>query len=189
MITPNICYYAALEYCKDSKETPKYVISAQAGDYPPMEELKSRDGRVYMYLMEKIRNGAHIPSIRLQVTKNGLNFTGMKEYFIDGKISGFAYGYPDKSDTYKNHGKEKPNPFYDYKNDGFLFIVHQDKTATTEAERLRPSYIELIVLNGAKVLIPSYCKMLQSGGFDEELKQLRLQAGATFIINQESRTS
>ena len=172
MITPNIRYYAALEYCKDSKETPKYVIKAQAGDYPPMEELKSRDRRVYMYLMEKIRNGAHIPSIRLH-----------------GKISGFAYGYPDKSDTYKNHGKEKPNPFYDYKNDGFLFIVHQDKTATTEAERLRPSYIELIVLNGAKVLIPSYCKMLQSGGFDEELKQLRLQAGATFILNQESRTS
>jgi hypothetical protein len=49
----NIRYYAALEYCKDSKETPKYVIKAQAGDYPPMEELKSRDRRVYMYLMEK----------------------------------------------------------------------------------------------------------------------------------------
>ena len=176
MITPNIRYYAALEYCKDSKETPKYVIKAQAGDYPPMEELKSRDRRVYMYLMEKIRNGAHIPSIRLQVTKNGLNFTGMKEYFIDGKISGFAYGYPDKSDTYKNHGKEKPNPFYDYKNDGFLFIVHQDKTATTEAERLRPSYIELIVLAHGGENLRIWCKQLLMGGFNKIIAKLREQA-------------
>ena len=176
MITPNIRYYATLEYCKDSKETPKYVISAQAGDYPPMEELKSRDGRVYMYLMEKIRNGAHIPSIRLQVTKNGLNFTGMKEYFIDGKISGFAYGYPDKSDTYKNHGKEKPNPFYDYKNDGFLFIVHQDKTATTEAERLRPSYIELIVLAHGRENLRIWCKQLLMGGFNKIIGKIREKA-------------
>ena len=50
MITPNIRYYAILEYTKQKIKTPKYVISAQAGDYPPMEELKSRDGRVYMYL-------------------------------------------------------------------------------------------------------------------------------------------
>lgn len=189
MITPNICYYAALEYCKDSKETPKYVISAQAGDYPPMEELKSRDGRVYMYLCKPRGKSIYEVDVSLKVVSNNLNFTGMECYFTGREISGFAFGYPHPEKIYKRSGKEKTNPFYNYKDDGFLFIVHQDKTATTEAERLRPSYIELIVLNGAKVLIPSYCKMLQSGGFDEELKQLRLQAGATFILNQESRTS
>lgn len=31
--------------------------------------------------------------MRLQA-KNSLNFTGLKDYFVDGKLSGFAYGYP-----------------------------------------------------------------------------------------------
>lgn len=189
MITPNIRYYAILEYTKQKIKTPKYVISAQAGDYPPMEELKSRDGRVYMYLCKPRGKSIYEVDVSLKVVRNNLNFTGLECYFTGGEISGFAFGYPNPEETYKQSGKEKPNPFYDYKDDGFLFIVHQDENALTEAERLRPSYIELIVLNGAKVLIPSYCKMLQSGGFDEELKQLRLQAGATFILNQESRTS
>lgn len=68
--------------------------------------------------------------------------------------------------------KQKPNPFYDYKDDGYLFIIHQDKNANT----VRPTVIELIVLDGAKVLISSYCKQLMMGGFDEAIKFLREQA-------------
>ena len=63
-----------------------------------------------------------------------------------------------------------------YENDGFLFIIHQDETATSEAEKIIPSEIELIVLEGAKVLIPSYCKQLCMGGFNEILSYLRKQS-------------
>ena len=54
--------------------------------------------------------------------------------------------------------------------------MHQDQTAQTEAERIRPKAIELVVLEGAKVLIAAYCKQLVMGGFDEALTLLRKQA-------------
>ena len=82
------------------------------------------------------------------------------------------YPLPDK--TYSS--KRKENPFYDFKNDGYLFIVHQNKNANTATEQIRPTVIEFIVLDGAKVLISSYCKQLMMGGFDEALKSLREQA-------------
>lgn len=173
MITPNICYYAKMVYDTNSKKTPKYVITAQAGYYPPMEQIKGRNGFISMYLMEKLKEGANVPSMRLQA-KDSLNFTGLKEYFVDGRLSGFAYGYPLTDKTYSS--KKKENPFYEYKDDGYLFIVHQDRNANTAPEQIRPTVIELIVLGGAKVLISSYCKQLMMGGFNEAIKSLREQA-------------
>ena len=49
-------------------------------------------------LMEKLKDGANVPAMRLQA-KDSLNFTGLKDYFIDGKLSGFAYGYPLADET------------------------------------------------------------------------------------------
>lgn len=72
--------------------------------------------------------------------------------------------------------RTSPIPFVEYKQDGFLFLIYQDEKAATEQEKIRPSYIELIVLEGAKALISSYCKSLLIGGFDEALKSLREQA-------------
>jgi hypothetical protein len=173
MSTPNISYYAKMVYDTNSKKTLKYVITAQAGYYPPMEQIKGRNGLISMYLMEKLKEGANVPSMRLQA-KDSLNFTGLKEYFVDGRLSGFAYGYPLTDKTYSS--KKKENPFYEYKDDGYLFIVHQDRNANTTPEQIRPTAIELIVLDGAKVLISSYCKQLMMGGFDEPIKSLREQA-------------
>lgn len=107
MIQPNIRYYARLDYDTASKKTPKYVVTAEAGFYLPMEQLKGRNGKVSMYLMEKLKEGANVPSMRLQA-KDSLNFTGLKDYFVDGKLSGYAYGYPLQDATYS--AKNKPNP-------------------------------------------------------------------------------
>ena len=173
---PNIRYYAKVEYSRKSGKTPKYVITAQAGYYPPMDEIVGRDGKISMYLQVSKDSGCkkdNAPTMKLQA-KNSLNFTGLKEYFVNGRLSGFAYGFPLAVKTYSS--KHKPNPFFAYKDDGFLFIVHQDQTAATEPEKIKPSCIELIVLEGAKVLISSYCKMLQMGGFDDALAALRKQA-------------
>lgn len=175
MNTPNIRYYAKMvNTTQKGKKTPKYTITEQAGYFPPMELLKGRDGKISMNLMEKLKDGDNVPSMRLQA-KNSINFTGLKDYFIDGKLSGFAYGYPLDKNTYSKD--EKPNPFYEYKEDGFLFIIHQDENNPTN---LIPTSIELIVLEGAKVLISAYCKQLVMGGFDEALLSLREQ---TKIVN------
>lgn len=176
MITPNIRYYARMEDCTGNGKTPKYVITAQAGYFPPMEVIIGRDGKVSMYLQVSKDSGSkkdNAPAMKLQA-KDSLNFTGLKEYFIDGKLSGFAYGCPLAAKTYSS--KQKPNPFYEYKDDGYLFIVHQDQNANTAPEQIRPTIIELVVLDGAKVLISSYCKQLMMGGFDEAIKSLREQA-------------
>lgn len=55
MITPNIIYYARLSLERNGSKTPKYVITATAGNYAPMEKLKGRDGRVSMFLVPKTR--------------------------------------------------------------------------------------------------------------------------------------
>ncbi len=179
MITPNIRYYAKMVYDANSKKTPKYVVLTQAGYYPPMEQIKGRNGLVSMYLMEKLKDGTNVPSMRLQA-KDSLNFTGLKDYFVDGRLSGFAYGYPLTDKTYSS--KKKENPFFEYKDDGYLFIIHQDQTAETVPEQIKPTIIELVVLEGAKVLISSYCKQLMMGGFDEVLKSLREQAKQVDVL-------
>lgn len=171
MNTPNIRYYAKMvNTTQKGKKTPKYTILEQAGYYPPMEHLKGRDGFISFNLMEKLKEGENVPSMRLQ-GKNSLNFTGLKDYFQDGKLSGFAYGYPLDKPTYSKD--EKPNPFFDYKQDGFLFRVYQD---ANKPKSIIPTCIELVVLEGSKVLISAYCKQLAMGGFDEALEALREQA-------------
>lgn len=175
MITPNIRYYAKMEDCTKGK-TPKYVITHEAGFYEPMEQLRGKDGKVSMYLLPSKDSGSskdNAPTMKLQA-KSSLNFTGLKDYFVDGKLSGFAYGYPLSARTYSQ--KQRVNPFYEYREDGFLFVVHQNEAAATDPERIKPDYIEFIVLAGAKSLIPSYCKQLMMGGFDEALERLREQA-------------
>ena len=182
MITPKIRYYARMEDCTGYGKTPKYVITAQAGYYPPMDEITGRDGKVSMYLQVSKDSGSkkdNAPAMKLQA-KDSLNFTGLKDYFVNGRLSGFAYGYPLSAETYGS--KRKHNPFYDYKDDGFLFIIHQDQTAASEAQKIKPAFIELIVLEGAKVLISAYCKQLVMGGFDEVLKALREQAQAGNVL-------
>lgn len=167
MITPNIRYYARLELCKEGIKTPKYRVVAEAGYYAPMESLKGKDGYISMYLQNQRKERDDIPAMWLQAKKS-LNFTGLKNYFIDGKISCFAYGYPHDKKTYSK--KAVPNPFYEYREDGFLFLIKNDKTGVV------PASMELIVLEGAKVLISSYNKMHVMGGFDDVLKSLREQS-------------
>lgn len=177
MILPDILYYAKMEYNANGKKTPKYTIVKEWGYFTPMEKIKGKDGLVSMYLMESQGHGsnkANAPAMKLQA-KNSINFTGLKEYFNeDGTLSCYSYGYPSKDATYGKDKKE--NPFFNYKDNGYLFIIHQDKTASTAAERIRPAYIELLVLDGAAPLIASYRKMLMMGGFDDKLECLRKQA-------------
>lgn len=166
---PNIRFYARM-LNTTQKATPKFTIVGAAGFYPPIELLRGRDTKVSMNLMEKLKEGENVPSMRLQA-KGSLNFTGLKEWFVNGRLSGFAYGYPSNKPTYSKDNK--PNPFYDYRNDGYLFVVHQDQS---NPKNLVPTEIELIVLEDARVLISSYCKQLVIGGFNEALENLRKQA-------------
>ena len=167
-MTPNIRYYARLSLIAGTK-TPKYVITHEAGFCAPMSRLIGADGKISFFLMQKRENQpSNTPPMSLQ-GKNSFNFTGLKDYYRDGKISGFAFGYPNREPTYRYKGKAVSNPFFEYRNDGYLFIVHQHEKPT-------PSIIELIILEDAIDMIASYCKMLVMGGFNEPLERARKAA-------------
>lgn len=170
MSSPNIRYYARMEDVTGGKKTPKYKVTKTAGYYPPMDALKGKGGAISFYLMASKDSGStkdNAPAMKLQ-GKNSLNFTGLKEYFKDGKISGFAYGYPLDKETYSKDNK--PNPFYEYKTDCFLFVIHSGEASMGSQQ---PKAIELIVLEGARVMGAAYLKQLVMGGFDEDLQQVR----------------
>lgn len=159
-----IKYYAMLVDTTGSNKTPKYTITKSVGAYPQMEALRGKDGNISLYLMENRSSKIDAPAMKLQ-GKGSLNLTGLKDYFVDGKISGYAYGYPSDKPTY---GKdEKPNPFYDCKDDAFLFKIHHEEGSP------RPQKIEMLVLDKQRICAAAYCKSLMMGGFDEELSMLR----------------
>ena len=172
---PTIKYYAKFSYDQKSGKTPKYTMEKAAGYYPEINALSGKNGRVNLYLMTK-REGQSVdaPAMSLQAVKNGLNLTGLKDYYIGGEISGIAYGYPPQEPTFSARGKA--NPLYPCKNDGYLFIF--DFSGKREGEAIKPISFEMVVIDGGKVLISAYAKMLQIGGFDEAIKALRGQANA-----------
>ena len=48
MNVPNIRYYARFaETTAEGKKTPKYTIVEAAGHYPPMEQLRGRNGKIF----------------------------------------------------------------------------------------------------------------------------------------------
>lgn len=172
-----IRYYARFSNTTaNGGKCPKFTISAAAGYYPPMEQLRGKDGRITMFLLEKLKEGANVPAMRLQA-KGSLNFTGLKEWFTDGTLSGCAYGYPYDKQTFSS--KETPNPFFEYRNDAFLFLIHPDKANPVNQ---LPAAFEMLVIADARPVAAALCKQLVMGGFDTDLETLRRAAagGALF---------
>lgn len=169
LCNPDILYYAKLVDVTGDKSTPRYEIETSKGTYPPMEALRGRNGAISFYLLPSKDSGSsdNAPTMRLQ-GKNSFNLTGLKDYFVGGRMSGYAYGYPPTMQTYGAKTK-RANPFLQNKYDAFLFIVH----GSADKNNLRPSVIEMIVLRGGRTLATSYVKQLRDGGFDNELQQLR----------------
>ena len=67
MIIPKIRFYARLDDCTGNGKIPKYKITAQAGYYPPMEELAGRDGKISMYLQVSKDSGSTAGNPRHEV--------------------------------------------------------------------------------------------------------------------------
>ncbi|MDR1120473.1 MAG: hypothetical protein LBM08_06105 [Dysgonamonadaceae bacterium] len=67
----------------------------------------------------------------------------------------------DGSITLKKH----PNPFYENRTDGYLFIVAPDMKT-----------IEILVISNGSALIRGYAAMLADGQLDEALEQMRNEA-------------
>ena len=106
--------------------------------------------------------------------KGNLNLTGLKDLFVGGHMSEYAYGNPPKAVTY---GSKKPrlNPLIKYVADGFLFIFQYPlEVRLNEVER--PLSFEMIWLEGAGLMIPQHSKRLEMGDYKEILRKCREEA-------------
>lgn len=173
MEEPKVRYYGYFIVNKNNGKTPKFTAIEQVGYYPPMEMLGGRDGNVSLYLLESV-DGMDRPTARLQA-KNSLNLTGLFRYFtIGGGLSGYAYGYPMRDEYYSK--EKRPNPFFPYQDDCFLFKFYYGDGGAV------PYAFEMIVLAGCRTLADAYCQKLADGLLDDELKLLRELANGTTLI-------
>jgi hypothetical protein len=130
----NLAYYKFEQLADNVKEangikvgakTPRYDCVAVAGYYKPLDNLKSK-GRLFMYLqntMGIINATIGRRAERYLQTSNSLNFSSV--YLLDNKVEGGLFvGFGNPNRNKKAGGKE--NPFYEYRDDGYLFFVSSD---------------------------------------------------------------
>ncbi len=166
-----VMYLEFINSTRDGKKTPRFTSVKEWGKYAPMAALRGRDGKISLYLLESIQSGSKestsTPPMKLQA-KGSLNLTGLKNYYVGGEISGYAFGNPYDKPTY---GKsETPNPFGANCKDGFLFRFKFE-----EGNNI-PVGFEMMVIPNVGNLIVSYCERLRIGGYDVFLEEVRKQA-------------
>jgi hypothetical protein len=168
---------------KDGTEskTPRYVVTVGAGYFKPLEGLKNAKNEIVMYYQRNDKcNPNSTSETRLQC-KGDVNFSSV--YFESLKIEETLIGYGEppqdkllKPKVVKKSGKTtvRPNPFYENRADGYLFII----TPGPNMIEIGPETIEILIVPGGRYLIRGVAKQLADGQFDEALKLIRETAKA-----------
>ena len=94
------------------------------------------------------------------LTGGSLNFSSI--YIDDIDCPEIGYGYPNPN---RLLGNDKENPLFEFRNDGYLFLINKDYTE-----------IELLIIPDGRNLISSYYQRMIDGYFDDEVRELRKQA-------------
>lgn len=161
MIKFPVVSYMRMELNTYPRKTPRFDVKYIKGDYQPFKQLISPDGSIYFYLQRSRNPSITTPDFYLQGYRS-LNFTGLYGYKRNDESKKYAFGYPNKGKFLKSGSA---NPFYNYRNDIFLFVITENKEDINN--------IEAIVLKGCKGLEMSYFNALKDGVFDEAINKLR----------------
>lgn len=151
---------------KIGAKVPRYDATYAAGYSKGFEDLRNSKGQLFLYLI-KTRGIISSPDVRradnfLQA-KDSFNVSSVFIYggIESGDITG--YGNPSSSKTYGKDRKE--NPFYDSRNDGFLFIIANDWSS-----------IEILTIPDGLHTILGNAKALADGQYTEALGVIRRSA-------------
>lgn len=131
-------------------------------NYKGLTNFVNYKGQLFFY-KTPCRDFINTDSKRLSewsLTGNGINFSSI--YIDDLDFPEIGYGYPNAKRLLCN-GSE--NPLFEFRNDGYLFLINKDY-----------SEIELLVIPDGRNLISSYYQKMIDGGFDDEIRQLRIEA-------------
>jgi hypothetical protein len=187
MILPAISAYLRLEQLPEYKNVtrkgfaeprkqPRYDLTAVAGYWEALDKLKNFKGQLFFNLIPTDKNECRkqdgtTPEYYLQCTpakSKSINFSGIRFQHADKKETVYAAGEPSDRQTLKGGVN---NPMYDQRNDGFLFLFSNDMQT-----------LEVLVIEGGRLLIDAYRKQLSLGGFDEVLQLLRRQVKNTKVL-------
>lgn len=157
---------------KVGAKVPRFDCTKAVGYYPPMDALKNKKGQLFTYL--SLTNGIiNSPderrADRFLQAKDSFNLSSI---FILGRglVDGLGivgYGNPNGSRAF---GKgNATNPFFEYRDDGFLFLASPDWQT-----------IEMIVLPKSKYTIIGNAKELADGVYNDALELLRENARPIF---------
>jgi hypothetical protein len=130
--------------------------------YKGMTNFVNHKGQMFFY-KTPCKDYINTDSKRLaewSLTHNNLNFSSI--YIDDVDFPEIGYGYPNAN---RLLSKGSINPLFEFRNDGYLFIMNSDYTE-----------IEILIIPDGRNLISSYYQKMIDGGFDDEVRQLRLQA-------------
>jgi hypothetical protein len=155
---------------KDGTEskTPRYAATAQAGYFKPLNALKNAKSEIIMYYQRNDKcNPNSTAETRLQC-KGSVNFSSV--YLENLKIGETLIGYGEPPQTKELGGKKKQqNPFFDNRQDGFLFILAPDLQT-----------IEILIVPNGRALIRGYAAKLADGQLTNILNELRQSAKSEF---------
>ena len=148
---------------KTGASIPRFDLTKMAGSLPGLEDIANRKGQVVMYLQKTtgIINSADGRRAEcFLMGKNSLNFSSI--YLLNRTAEGSPYvgfGNPMSAKTY---GSARPNPFYQSRNDGYIFICAPDW-----------SKVEVLVVPFGKYTIIGEAGMVQRGELAEEIEAIR----------------
>lgn len=123
---------------KAGAKIPRFDVTATAGYYKPLKDLQNYKGMVVAYLNETrgiIDSNDTRRADRFLMGKCGKDSVNISSvYLLDtaaegGKLCGygdsnlFGYGNPNGNIKLKSGN---PNPFYESRNDGYLFLITPD---------------------------------------------------------------
>ena len=154
-------------HIKTGGAVPRFDLTKMAGSLPGLDALTNRKGMVVMYLQRAMgiinaSDGRRADCFLM--AKNSLNFSSLYLLNRSNERAHFVgFGNPMSAETY---GKDnKPNPFYQSRNDGYIFIISPDWKK-----------IEVFVVPNGKFVILGEASMVQKNMLDEAIQSIRQHA-------------
>ncbi len=152
---------------KVGASVPRFDLTKMAGSLPGLEDIANKKHQVVMYLQE-CRGIINSTDTRradcFLMAKNSLNFSSI--YLLNRTTEGapfLGYGQFLKTETY---GRDCwPNPFYDNRLDGLIFIISPDWKK-----------IEVLVSLAGRYIAAGEAGMVQRGEMAEAIDSIRESA-------------
>ena len=160
-------FYAVFENVNAAIRNIKFQLTETRGIslMDVFHDLSSPDGNVYMYLKERRESQSHdAPYWHLESVPKGLNLSGLRTTTVNGEQTCVFWGNPPYMETYRHKGKDRINPLYRCRNDGYIFVTDN---------LFRPQRIEMYVITEGKEKVQMFAQTIARGQMWKQVENER----------------